>query len=206
VVTDTSTGGLGETVSVSDLSPTGTFTFGGSNSATVTLTASGAGQSATSNILTTTAIAGSHTDTATATGTVSDTFGNTAHPTATDTGTYNGVGLSTPGLTIGYWYNHQSAWPDWNGGHSQPALVLGNLNVSTNSTLDPNLSADYISVPFAVASQLINSSQSANDTRQILMSQAEGAQLNIDAKAWDPGFDPHDFTYDSAHPANYGTT
>lgn len=135
----------------------------------------------------------SHPDTAGVTGTsAADSAGNTASLSDTDGNGYTALGLSTAGLTIGYWYNHQSAWPGATGSgknFTANPVLIGDL-----SGLDSHQSGEStLNLPFQAAQLLINSSQSANDTRQIFISQALGAQLNIDKGAWDPGYDPKDF-------------
>jgi hypothetical protein len=62
-------------------------------------------------------------------------------------------------------------------------VLLGDRN--GNGAIDTGETT--LLVPKTAAIQIINSSQTANDTRQILMSQAEGAQLNINSGDVDSG-------------------
>ncbi len=97
LVTNTSTGGLSETISATDAASTAglngvNFTFGSGASTTDTLAAGG---SAYSNILTTSAVAGCQWDTATATGVVHDAGGNSTTTTAKDTAYYDALDLAS---------------------------------------------------------------------------------------------------------------
>jgi hypothetical protein len=201
-VTNNSTYGLAATdVSVSDTgSYTGAFTFNSGASTSVSLAA---GASATSDAVTITAQLGTNADTANAIGTVTDGYGNSAHPTATDNATYTGAFVEkTAGLSKGYWYNHnlnQAAYPNHHwateayvAGYGY-GVLLGDSTGSDWKLPAATLTVSYIKahnelfIPDAAAYQLINSSQSANDARQILMSQAISAQLNINNGDIDPG-------------------
>jgi uncharacterized repeat protein (TIGR01451 family) len=199
----TNTGNVTDTnVSVSDLGDTsglaGSFTFGGSSSIPTLLP--GVSHSVVSDFITTTALPfGMHTDTATV------TASSPAGPvTDTDSVAYN-VMLqeTTPGLTIGYWYNHQTggvkgagwntdAYVTVNGVATKGVLLGDSLGTTwkghtTAATALSAVPAGMLFVPDAAATTLINSSQSANDTRQIFISQALAAQLNIDNGDVDPG-------------------
>jgi len=58
-----------------------------------------------------TAITGNYNNTGTATGQFADTAGHTKTASASDGSSYNDTFTpGTPGLTIGYWFNHQSVW------------------------------------------------------------------------------------------------
>jgi hypothetical protein len=85
------------------------------------------------------------------------------------------------GLTIGYWYNHQELWAGIT--KATGGILLGDVN--NNGGTDDGETTLF--VPKAAAALIINSSQSANDTRQILMSQALAEQLNINNGTNDPG-------------------
>src|SRR5262249_5640050 len=114
---------------------------------------------------------GPHTNTATASETVSDGFGNSATPHDTDSATYNGLGIATPGLSKGYWANHS-----WTGvlGKTATDIVLGDSNMdnSANDTYD-------LKVNIAGAQQWDNSN-ATGDGRIILGGQLIAAQMNAD--------------------------
>jgi hypothetical protein len=117
------------------------------------------------------------------TGTVNNTASVTANQTNLQTASAS-ISLSkfNPGVagsSIGFWYNHQSQWQVGNNG----GVLLGDANGSNAK----NGGEVTLNVPTAAAAQLINSSQTAADARQILLSQALGAQLNIEAGDKDPG-------------------
>lgn len=101
---------------------------------------------------------------------------NLSNNSSTDTDTIFTPGPS--GLTIGYWFNHQSAW------YIPPGGVKGDVLLGDKAS---PIGGQPLFVPKDAATQLINSSQSANDTRQTLMSQAEATQLNLGNGAQDPG-------------------
>jgi hypothetical protein len=125
-----------------------------------------------------TAVYGSYSNIGKASGSFTDTAGHVGTPSATDPSSYIGTfKLGAGGLTIGYWYTHQSLWSIPSGGVRGDVLLGSGASPVGGS----------LSVPKLAAIQLINSSQTANDTRQILMSQAEATQLNINAGANDPG-------------------
>jgi hypothetical protein len=145
-----------------------------------------------------TAKAGDYANLATASGSFTDDTSHTSTATASDDSSYHAFtfGQSTPGLTIGYWYNHQSAWTSYlvaqptgtqitNKDGSHTGILLGDAN--GNHAIDAGETTLWMSKD--AAAQLINSSQTATDTRQILMSQAIATQLNIDAGTKDPGYD-----------------
>jgi hypothetical protein len=87
------------------------------------------------------------------------------------------------GLTIGYWYNPQKEWAEATVGG-----VKGVLLGDANGDLKADNGENTLFVPHDAAIQLINSSQTANDARQILLSQALAAQLNINKGDRDPGY------------------
>jgi hypothetical protein len=69
--------------------------------------------------------------------------------------------------------------------HQNPGILLGDVNGNLHA--DPG--EDTLFIPLLAAQQLINSSQSANDTRQTLLSQAIALQLNVDVlHTGDPGY------------------
>jgi hypothetical protein len=106
----TNTGGLSETVGVTDV-PAATVKFAGN--ATVTLAA---GDHATSDTWTETVVAGTQTDTATATATTAkDDCGDTATVLASDSAQYTGHAVTLPGLTKGYWATHLTLWDVYSG-------------------------------------------------------------------------------------------
>ena len=139
-----------------------------------------------------TAGVGAYGNVGTASGSYTDNVGQTSTPSSTDPSSYTGVFVQSHlGLTIGYWYNHQSAWTlatnlagPANKDGSHTGILLGDAN--GNLTTDAGENTLFISKD--MAAQLINSSQTANDTRQILLSQAIAAQLNIDTHSGDPGY------------------
>ena len=194
MVTDTSNI-LNETASVSDSICGVNFTFGSGKASSVTLTA---GQSVYSNVVTTTAnSSGTYSDTATVTATTAnDSTGHHTTVSSQDSAQYTVATFTcgTTGLTTGYWFNHGGKTGSWSteaafGTSTNKGLLLGDTSGAAWHTTTPysSIPSGMLFVPFAAASQLINSSTSANDTRQILMSQAEASQLNIDAGAHDPG-------------------
>jgi hypothetical protein len=215
IVTNTSTGTLTETgISVTDAADTPyingvNFKFGGQT----TIATLAAGASVTSDALITPALGGLHSDTATVTGTAADAFGDTAAVTDHDSANYTGVFIEgVNGLSIGYWYNHHTvsevtgahfvsgAWHEafgtTAGGTTYEGILLGDTTgaawqahttAGTALTSAQLVAAGMLLIPDAAAAQLINASQSANDTRQTLLSQALGAQLNIDNGDANPG-------------------
>ena len=168
----TNTGDVTETFGVTDSAP-GTALNG--HSFVFAATSLAPGQSLVSTALceATPSTTGTFTDTATVTAKAGGT-------TLTDADSASFISTFThgvAGLTIGYWYNHptNTAWKQTG---TQGAINLGYGASPTGGDLR---------VQAGAALQLINSSQSANDTRQILMSQAEAAELNVIAGATDPG-------------------
>jgi uncharacterized membrane protein len=143
------------------------------------------------------AVLGGLTNTVTATGTY-DTS-QTVHDS--DSVAYVGAFVENkPGLTIGYWYNHtietrQDPNHHWGtevyyaggGSGGEPAgwgILLGDETGTAwvghgMSNAITSIPVGMLFIPDQVAAQLINSSQSANDTRQTLISQAMAAQLNV---------------------------
>jgi hypothetical protein len=109
----------------------------------------------------------------------------TAPPGYYDPGTGNTAPIPlpatfTPGtscLSIGYWAHHQNN-PAWKQAGEQGNVLLGQGATPVGGPL---------LVPAAGATELISGNGSAHDARQVLMSQAEATQLNINAGANDPG-------------------
>ena len=141
-----------------------------------------------------------YTNIGTASGDATDAIGHEESVTATDASSYTGFTPRTGELTIGYWYNHETAkhggpaegaWtPFLEQGndlinHGGPAsvptttsglwLLLGDANGDGVANDAANLW-----VSFDVAKEVINSSTNTTDARQILFSQAIATQLNID--------------------------
>jgi hypothetical protein len=140
-VTNTSDGGLAETgITVTDTSNTSlNFTEGSS-------LASGASE--LSNVLTVTANGSdtSTTNTVQVTGTVTDSFGNSASPSDTDSAAYTGLHLSLPGLTKGFWAQHLQVWDVAHGddGSWTQQLYSSNPQVISQSTdLNPSPTFDW---------------------------------------------------------------
>jgi uncharacterized repeat protein (TIGR01451 family) len=185
----TNTGNLSETgVSATD-SALGTtldghhFTFGGQGSINLAV-----GQSTYSDVLSGPTAGGLNTDTAMVTGTAADKSVVTASDSANYTGTFSQTGATT-GLTQGYWYNHQSAWHETYLGTKTVAnegVLLGDTTGAI-TLITGAVPTGMLFIPQAAAVELINASTSANDTRQILLSQALAAQLNIDSGDKVPG-------------------
>jgi hypothetical protein len=141
--------------------------------------------------------AGPYANTATVTANdVEDDCDNTAPVSDDDTSSYTGQFTPGPsGLTIGYWYNHLTtptkgtpsgpyadqflvtnpAGAPTGGDSAGKYLLMGDENGDRQAN-----DAHNVWVAFDVVKELINSSQTANDTRQILFSQAIATQLNID--------------------------
>ena len=122
-------------------------------------------------------------------GTYVSTPGATA-PTVAPAGYYDpGTGNTAPiplpatftpgtsGLSIGYWAHHQNN-PAWTQTGNQGDVLLGQGAAPIG---------DLLLVPAAAATELISGNGSAGDVRQLLISQAEATQLNINAGANDPG-------------------
>lgn len=161
----TNTGNAEESVSADGALDGGAatgFTFGGAASTTLA-----AGASVTSDVITVTALHGVHTEVATATATMTDGH-DTQTAGAGDSANYDGFSEGRAGLSIGYWSNHTSA-AVWNKVGGQDGVLL---NAGGTATLF---------IPKAAAILLLSSSTAANDARQLLLSQAIGAQLNINA-------------------------
>jgi len=115
------------------------------------------------------------------------------------------------GLTPGFWAQHLTAWDGVSGskyanlvksgvlsaqdvlyalpnhGASGPSGAVGILLGDSYGTGTTASGDDTLFVGVTAASQIINSSDSANDTRQILMRHALAAQLNIDNGDKTPG-------------------
>jgi hypothetical protein len=128
---------------------------------------------------------------------------------ATGTGTLGQGGFG--GLTPGFWAQHSTAWDGVAGskygnlvnsgvlsgtdvlyalpnhGASGPGGAVGVLLGDANGNGTSDMGSNALFVPLSAATQLINSSASANDTRQILLRHALAAQLNIDNGDRDPG-------------------
>jgi hypothetical protein len=171
----------------------------------------GAVESADTHVVTFTApwAKGQHEDTATASGTYADTAGHSKTVSDTDQAHYygfaNGDGVKGHALTQGFWGQHQEAW---NGTVAYVKGVADTQNLVTSGVLTKldvlptgatgillgdadgngatNGTENTLFVSFAAARQIIMSSDSANDTRQILMKQALAAQLNIYNGVKDP--------------------
>lgn len=142
-----------------------------------------------------------YTNVGSVSGDATDAIGHEETVTASDSSSYTGFSPRTGELTIGYWYNHdtqpkhggadqaEGAWTPFLvhnpagapvGGDSHGLyLLLGDEN--GDLTIDNGETGLYVA--FDAAKELINSSQTANDTRQILLSQAIATQLNIDSLA-----------------------
>jgi protocatechuate 3,4-dioxygenase beta subunit len=118
-----------------------------------------------------------------------------------------------PGLTAGFWGQHLSAWNGDNcddgknsnlvasGVLRKTDILVGVANdcwgkgvllgdVNGNGYTDSGETTLF--VPLSAAQQIIRSSESATDARQILMKQALAAQLNIYNGAGSPGFNTTD--------------
>jgi uncharacterized repeat protein (TIGR01451 family) len=163
-----------------------------------------AGATVTETITETSVYGAAVTDTATVTSdAVTDTAGDSLTPKDTDSAAYNGTFTqSNPGLSIGYWYNHHtgSTWDECYvtiNGVATKGLLLGDAlgavwaaHQTTGTSLG-SVPTGMLFIPDAAAAQLINASQTANDTRQILLSQAIAAQENIDHGTVDPGTHPY---------------
>ena len=187
VVTNTSNL-LDETIGVTDNNPAGTFTFGGASSVTLH-----AGASATSDVLTTTAVLGSNTDTATATGTETDSAGDIGTVKVSDTATYVGLkpDLQSEYLTKGFWSNHVFTYDGdgadkigdnwWSGTAAPKSNPYGNegqLYFSSTSTKDVisqssdlNLNKTYVVLGDT------NLDGSANDGHDLQLKIADAATL-----------------------------
>jgi uncharacterized repeat protein (TIGR01451 family) len=152
------------------------------------------GQSLVVDNINETAQFGTQTDTVTAKAdAITDDGGHSVTPTDTDSVAYNGTFTQSPaGLTIGYWFNHQSQWNaalSFAPGDTSHALGQGILLGDANGDGVVDNGEDWLWIPKTAAVQLINSSASANDTRQILLSQAIALQLNVDVlHTIDPGY------------------
>ncbi|MCX7376993.1 MAG: carboxypeptidase regulatory-like domain-containing protein [Alphaproteobacteria bacterium] len=118
-----------------------------------------------------------------------------------------------PGLSPGFWSQHLSAWDanSCNDGNNYNLVCSGVLRRSDvmsgvandcwgNGVLLGDINGDgytnagetTLFVPLSAAQQIIRSSDSGTDTRQILMKQAIAAQLNIYNGAGSPGFNTSD--------------
>jgi uncharacterized repeat protein (TIGR01451 family) len=174
VVTNTGNVDL-SSVKVTD-APTGiSFTVGGTLNV---------GKSELSNIVTSTAVAGTAAngyvvpDTATASGTydVSKTISDA------DTAGYTGLGPTTLGLTKGYWANH--SWTGIEPSASGANLILGDVNDDGKANDAPNNAAEInhshyndLTISNTVAMALANSS-TTTDARIVMANQLVAAQLN----------------------------
>jgi hypothetical protein len=150
-----------------------------------------------------TAISGPYSNTGTAAGSFTDDCGNVGSPTDDDGSSYTGTFVqSAPGLTKGYWYNHHGDKKQPNLWHEAYVTINGTPTLgvllgdytgtlwashNTSGTSLAAVPAGMLFVPDNAAIQLINASDTSTDTRQILLSQALAAQLNIDSGDKDPG-------------------
>jgi hypothetical protein len=149
-----------------------------------------------------TAVLGGYSNIGTATASFTDGGGNTTTLTVTDGSSYTGSFVEgVAGLSQGYWYNHTTQtkqdpnhhWASEVNVNGVWGVLLGDStgalagHTLTSAQITGLYASGELFIPDAAAIQLINSSQSANDTRQTLMSQAMAAQLNINHGDTDPG-------------------